>query len=182
MARSADRRRKPARGGRGRRASTKRAAARIPHRRGLITRVFKPEEQEGTRETREPAADVPDARIKANGGTVSVEITFGHAQHGKYTIQLFDPSGTTELARATGFSTDQLSDRFDLKLTPAQLDRTFVQWSGAVDAFSSAPGQRFSVIFEVLQNGAAVPGGNVERSGPLNVTQAFLGVLRLVAS
>lgn len=123
-----------------------------------------------------------EARIAAGGGTVGVEITFGHAQHGTYTIQLFDPSGTAELARETGFSTDTVPDRFDLKLPPARLDRTFVQWSGAVDAFSSAPGQRFSVIFEVTQDGAAVPGGRIEKSGPLNLTQAFLGVLRLLAS
>jgi hypothetical protein len=38
------------------------------------------------------------------------------------------------------------------------------------------------VIFEVLQQGITVPDGRNEKSGPLNVTQAFLGAFRLVSS
>ena len=153
-----------------------------PRRRALIARVPEPATRSRAAEARgADEADVPEARISAGGGTVSVEITFGHAQHGLYTIQLFDPEGT-ELAREAGFSTDTLPDRFDLRFTPAQLDRHFVQWSGAVDAFSNAPGQRFSVIVEVSQAGSTVPGGRIEKSGPLNITQAFLGILRLVTS
>jgi len=129
-----------------------------------------------------PAADdVPVATIAAAGGPVSVEIAFGFAQHGKYTIQLFDPAGATELARESGVSTDPIPDRFTLSPTARQLDRHLVQWSGAVDAFSPAPAQQFSVIFDVTQDGAGVPGGHVEKTGPLTVTQAFLGILRLVA-
>lgn len=130
-----------------------------------------------------PAADdVPQATIDKNGGAVTVEIAFGHAQHGTYTIQLFDPTGKIELTRETGVSTDTVSDRFVLQRTPTQLDQHLVQWSGAVDAFTPAPGQQFSVLFDVSQAGAAVPGGHKEKSGPLNTTQAFLGILRLVLS
>lgn len=125
---------------------------------------------------------IPEAHIEKGGGAVSVQITFGHAQHATYTIQLFDAAGSTELARETGVNTDTEPDRFDLTLTPAQLHRHLVQWSGAVDAFSGGPGQRYSVIFEIIQNGATVPDGRREKSGPLTVTQAFLGVFRLVAS
>lgn len=151
-------------------------------RRDLITRVPEPAARSRAAEARAAdEADVPEARISSAGGTVTVEITFGHAQHGLYTIQLFDPDGA-ELAREAGFSTDTLPDRFDLRFTPAQLDRHFVQWSGAVDAFSNTPGQRYSVIFEVSQAGSLVPGGRIEKSGPLNITQAFLGILRLVTS
>jgi hypothetical protein len=129
-----------------------------------------------------PGADeVPEATISAAAGAVSVEIVFGFAQHGQYTIQLFDPAATTELARETGLSTDAIPDRFALKQTPKQLDGHLLQWSGAVDAFSPAPGQQFSVIFDVSQGGQVVPGGHKEKIGPLNVTQAFLGVLRLVS-
>lgn len=126
------------------------------------------------------ASGVPEATVSRTGGTVSVEITFGQAQHGKFTIQLFDPAGTTELAREAGLNTDSIPDRFDLRPTPSQLDQHLVQWSGAVSAFSPAPGQQFSVIFDVTQNGSNVPDGHVEQAGPLNITQAFLGILRLV--
>ncbi len=126
-------------------------------------------------------ARVPEATISRTGAPVSVEILFGHAQHGKYTIQLFEPRGETELTRQAGLSTDEVPDRFELGPSPAQLDQHIVQWSGAVSAFTSAPGQRFSVIFDVTQGGSLVPGGHVERTGPLAVTQVFLGILRLVA-
>jgi hypothetical protein len=123
---------------------------------------------------------VPVATIATGGGPVVVAISFGHAQHGQYTIQLFDPAGTTELLRQPGLNTDATPDQFTLSGTPAQLNQHLLQWSGAVSAFTPAPGQQFSVTFDVTQNGAGVPGGHVSRTGPLNITQAFVGVLRLV--
>ena len=132
-------------------------------------------------DARRAVAGPAEATIRAADGPVSVEIAFGHAQHGTYTIQLFDPTGKRELAAETGVSTDDRADVFALTLGPAELDRHLVQWSGAVDAFTPEPGQRFSVTFDVRQRGEIVNGGHVEKSGPLNVTQAFLGILRLVA-
>ena len=128
-----------------------------------------------------PSDNVPQAMISAAAGPVTVEIGFGHAQHGTYTIQLFDPSGTSELARLTGLSTDDIADQIALKPSPSQLDRHILQWSGAVDAFSPSPGQQFSVVFDVRQDGHGVPGGHIEKTGPLTVTQAFLGILRLIS-
>src|SRR5688572_6453132 len=122
----------------------------------------------------------PEATIRAADGPVSLQIAFGHAQHGTYTIQLFDPTGKRELAAETGVSTDTVADLFALAIGPAELDRHLVQWSGAVDAFTPDTGQRFSVSFGVRQRGEIVQGGHVEKNGPLNVTQAFLGILRLV--
>lgn len=127
-----------------------------------------------------PDPNVPVAAISAVGGPVTVSITFGQAQHAKYTIQLFDPSGNNELARLSGINTDQVPDEFTLQGTPGQLDQHMLQWSGLVSAFSPAPGQQFSVTFEVSQNGAPVPGGRVVRTGALSGAQAFIGVLRLV--
>jgi hypothetical protein len=124
--------------------------------------------------------EVPVASIDTNGGPVTVGITFGQAQHAKYTIQLFDPIGTTELTRQSGINTDAIPDQFTLQATPAQLDQNILQWSGLISAFSPAPGQMFSVTFEVTQGGVAVPGGRVPRTGALTVAQPFIGVLRLV--
>jgi hypothetical protein len=129
-----------------------------------------------------PLADpaVPVATIAASGGPVTVGIVFGQAQHAKYTIQLFDPAGATELTRQAGINTDSVPDQFTLQAAPAALDQTILQWSGLISAFSPAPGQMFSVTFEVTQGGVAVPGGRVPRTGALNVTQPFIGIMRLV--
>jgi hypothetical protein len=124
----------------------------------------------------------PEARIARTAGPVSVEISFGFAQHGSYTLQLFDPAGTQLIDSLAGVNTDGIPDTFVLQPTPAALDRHLVQWSGAVDAFTNAPGQRFSVDVQVLQGGGVVPGGSHHKEGPLDVTQAFLGAVRLVAS
>jgi hypothetical protein len=123
---------------------------------------------------------VPIATIAAGGGPVTVGISFGQAQHANYAIQLFDSTGATELSRQSGMNTDSIPDQFVLQTSPAQLDRDILQWSGIVTAFSPAPGQQFSITFDVTQNGVGVPGGRVQRSGQLNVAQAFVGVLRLV--
>jgi hypothetical protein len=127
-----------------------------------------------------PAPQLPEATIGRNAGPVTLSIQFGQAQHAKYTIQVFDPTGTTEVTREPGMNTDAIPDRFTLQATPAQLDRHILQWSGLISAFSPAPGQTFALTFEVTQGGAAVPGGQVTRTGPLSVAQAFVGVLRLV--
>lgn len=124
--------------------------------------------------------EVPVATIASSGGPITVGITFGQAQHAKYTIQLFDRTGTTELTHQSGMNSDSIPDQFTLQATPAQLDEHILQWSGLISAFSPAPGQMFSVTFEVTQGGVAVPGGRVPRAGGLNVTQPFIGVLRLV--
>jgi len=126
------------------------------------------------------APEVPVAMISGNGGPVTVGITFGQAQHAKYTIQLFDPAGDNELTRQSGINTDEIPDQFTLQATPLQLDHTILQWSGLISAFSPAPGQMFSVTFEVTQGGVPVPGGRVPRTGSLNVAQPFVGVVRLV--
>jgi hypothetical protein len=122
----------------------------------------------------------PEAVIDPSAGTVRVEITFGFAQHGTYTLQLFDPPGTRLLASVEGVSTDQIPDTFDLQPAPTALAQHLVQWSGAVDAFTEAPGQKYSVTVRVLQNGVVVPGGERIKEGPLDVTQAFLAAVRLV--
>jgi hypothetical protein len=123
---------------------------------------------------------VPVATINSNGGPVTVAITFGQAQHAKYTIQLFDPAGVTEMTRETGLNTDSIPDQFTLQGSPAQLNQHIVQWSGLISAFSPSPGQQFSIIFDVTQGGLGVPGGRVHRTGPLSGAQVFVGVLRLV--
>jgi hypothetical protein len=130
----------------------------------------------------ERAAGPPQATLGSANGPVTLEIAFGHAQHGTYTIQLFDPTGKLALATETGLNTDERPDSFVLGMTAAALDQHLVQWSGAVDAFSAEPGQRFSVTFDVRQRGQTVPGGHIEKTGPLNVTQAFLGILRLITA
>lgn len=130
--------------------------------------------------TAAPDPGVPVAMIAAGGGPVTVGISFGQAQHGQYTIQLFDPAGTTEILRQPGLNTDAIPDQFTMQATPAQLNQHILQWSGAISAFTPAPGQQFSVTFDVTQNGLGVPGGKVQRAGALAVTQAFVGVLRLV--
>jgi hypothetical protein len=124
----------------------------------------------------------PEAQIARSGGPVSVEISFGFAQHGSYTLQLFDPAGAQLIDSLAGVNTDGIPDTFALQPTPAALHRHIVQWSGAVDAFTSAPGQRFSVDVQVMQGGGIVPGGSHHKEGPLDVTQAFLGAVRLVTS
>jgi hypothetical protein len=68
---------------------------------------------------------VPIAAIAATGGPVTVGITFGQAQHAQYTIQLFDPTGATELTRQSGLNTDTVPDQFTLQAAPAQLDQHF---------------------------------------------------------
>jgi hypothetical protein len=161
-----------------------RKSARPKSRKRLIVRILEPATRRRTARAGAPAEpEIPEVVIQRKGGPVSIAIAFGHAQHGTYTIQLFDPDLTTELARETGSSTDHEPDRFDLKLTPAQLDRHCLQWTGAVDAFSNAPGQRYSVIFDVIQGGNVVKCGDpCEKTGPLDSSQTFLGVIRLVTS
>jgi hypothetical protein len=175
--------RKAARGRKKKPASRRRRAV---TQRALFKRVvFRPARGRGASATeaaapRAAVVAVPEAILNAAGGDVTVEIAFGHAQHGTYTIQLFDPPGKHELWRETGVNTDPIPDLFILQLTPRALDQHLLQWTGAVDALVPQPGQRFSVLFDLRQGGQVVSGGHVEKTGPLDTTQPFLGILRLV--
>lgn len=159
---------------------TQRSARRAPLLRRVIDVPPRRRSAKGAAPAVSPFAGLPSATLDRSAGDVEMEISFGHAQHGKYTIQLFDPTGTQELAVEQGVSTDTQPDRFTLRMSPASLNGHLLQWSGAVDAFSNQPAQRFSVLFTVMQRGQVVPDGSVEKEGPLNVTQAFLGALVLV--
>jgi hypothetical protein len=160
--------------------TTPRSSRRAPLLRRVVEAPARRRSAKGAAPPVSPFAGLPTATLDRSAGDVEMEISFGHAQHGKYTIQLFDPSGTQELAVEQGVSTDSQPDRFTLRMSPSALNGHLLQWSGAVDAFSNQPAQRFSVLFEVMQRGQVVPDGSVEKEGPLNVTQAFLGALVLV--
>jgi hypothetical protein len=167
-----------------RKKAAKKAVARNASTRRLIQRVARPA---GLARAAQPRsgnapAGLQEATLDSAAGPVTVEIAFGFAQHGTYTIQLFTPDGTQQLAAEPGVSTDTTPDRFTLQPTVPALNGHILQWSGAVDAFTPAPGQQFSVLFDVQQGGRTVPGGHVEKTGPLDVTQAFLGALRLVTA
>jgi len=125
---------------------------------------------------------LPEAEIRPADGPVTVEIMFGHAQHGKYTLELFDPTGRTSLWSEGGVNTDSTPDRYTLDPTPAALLQHIVVWLGVVNAFTAAPGQQYSIVFEISQNGVIVPGGRTVKKGALNGTQAFYGAVRLVTS
>lgn len=162
------------------RGTVKRQAGRArPRSKRVVRRVLK------ERPVMMPTAEelqVPEVGIRPVDGPVTVEIMFGHAQHGKYTVELFDPTGKTSLWSRSGVNTDSTPDRYTLEPAPAALERHIVVWLGVVNAFSSAPGQQYSIIFEISQNGVIVPGGRVIKKGPLTGTQAFYGAVRLVTA
>jgi hypothetical protein len=160
--------------------ATRKTAAAAGRAKRLIVRVRTGVRARDVQSRLAARAATPEVPIRRADGPVSVAITFGFAHRGSYTIQLFDPDGA-ELAREAGVSTDEKPDRFVLQLTPAQLDEHILQWTGSVDAFSSGP-NRYSVTFDVIQNGVVVPDGRKETSGPFDTTQGFGGCLRLVTS
>lgn len=121
------------------------------------------------------------ARLALKGPNAIANVTIGQAQFGKFRLILWDESGRNPQVLTEQTNTDNIPDFVDLG-TPSGVNRKILQWEGFVSAFSSGPGQLYSVIVEVMQGGQVVPDGLISESGALEGgAKPFFGAVRLIA-
>jgi hypothetical protein len=104
--------------------------------------------------------------IKATGGTVTVEIAFGFAQVGAYTLLLWNKTGNTNKRLGQGVNTDSIPDVYELpKPTKSNIGK-LLDCLATVIAPKPRPGERYRVDMIVWQDGKEC--GREFDEGPLN--------------
>jgi len=93
-----------------------------------------------------------DTELDKAGARPEVEITFGHAQKGYYTVDVFDATGTV-IQTERGRNADHVEDKFFLKKDAADLVGHVLSWDLKILAPSDGPGQTYSAEVIVSQAG-----------------------------
>jgi hypothetical protein len=104
------------------------------------------------------------ATLSAGGGTPAVEIIVGHAHFARFDFSLYDASGRNPQLIGEGINSDTIPDIFPIANPPLnQLDRFTIFWRAVIASPTGTPGENYSVIVRVIQDGRVV--GSDSRTG-----------------
>lgn len=118
------------------------------------------------------------AVLNSGGSLPQIEIIVGNAHFAKFEFFLYDNTGQNPIKFAEGVNSDSVPDIFEIGTggTVAGLDKCTVFWQAAIASPTGAPGENYSVIVRVLQDGQIV--GQDSKTGPLTDPPP-LGFIRL---
>ncbi|MBX2990908.1 MAG: hypothetical protein KF749_07040 [Bacteroidetes bacterium] len=91
--------------------------------------------------------------INEKGGTVTVEISFGYAQVGAYTLLLWNKTGNSNKKLGEGINTDNVPDEFDLPKPVKNNVGKILDCLATIISPNPDEGSRYRVDMIVLQNG-----------------------------
>lgn len=105
------------------------------------------------------------APLNRNGGRPAIEIIIGNGHFGNFDVSLFDANGENPQKFAEG-ETDTIPDIFPVPgQTVNALNETTVLWRAAINSFTGASGEEFSVTARIIQDGNVVASHN--KTGPI---------------
>lgn len=119
--------------------------------------------------------------LQVDGGTPTVEISFGHAHVGNYTCNLWDQNGEdyTKLAKlAHGNNVDNVKDTFHMEYEPNYLNGLIFSYEAIIQAAENRPGQQYSLTITVRQQGDVCKDGVIHDTGTLDDTKSIIGFRR----
>jgi hypothetical protein len=87
--------------------------------------------------------------IAEDGPPPVIELIFGDAQWGRYSVYLWDAAGHQPTLVRKGLNNDTIADRFPLSISAAELDGSQVTWEVTIGALGGGQGQLYNlqVIF-----------------------------------
>lgn len=112
--------------------------------------------------------------IRLRGGEPEVEVFFGQAQVGRYTIELLDDFGDYVHQIAKGTNTDRRADIFPVGVPASQLKDYFLSWSLDVLAPDSRAGQQYYAKLIIRQDGEVVK--TLEYKGQIDGVKVIFGL------
>lgn len=119
-------------------------------------------------------------RFNPAGGEITVEVLFGQAQLGTYTLNLFDSAGKNAQEIGTGNNIDNLPDTFSIPGRASAMRDKLLGWNMIITAPSSGQGQRYFASVKVMQDGQVVDDGPFEDGGPIDDAKIILGWAKFV--
>jgi hypothetical protein len=118
------------------------------------------------------------AVLNSGGSLPQIEIIVGNAHFAKFEFFLYDKNGKNPVKFAQGVNSDDVADIFEIGTggTVANLDKCTVFWQTAIASPTGTPGENFSVVVRVLQDGQIA--AQDSKTGPLT-TPPPIGFIRL---
>ena len=111
--------------------------------------------------------------INMNGLAPEIEITIGQAQWGEFVVYLWDAQHHNPVQIGAGLNSDNVPDKFSIG-PPAALNGRRLSWQVGIAAPQIGPGQNYSLLVRITQDGKLVVGGEIKDSGPLPNGSIFL--------
>ncbi|MEW6209505.1 MAG: hypothetical protein AB1631_14145 [Acidobacteriota bacterium] len=110
---------------------------------------------------------VNTAALRAAGSLPEIEIIVGFAHFAKFEFFLYDQAGQNPVKFADGDNSDDTPDIFEIGTggTVAALDKRTVFWQAAIASPTGTPGENYSVLIRILQDGQIV--GTDGKTGPM---------------
>lgn len=117
-------------------------------------------------------------QLQVDGGTPTVEISFGHAHVCNYTCYLWDQNGEDYTKLAHGNNVDKLKDTFHMEYEPNYLNGLIFSYEALIQAAENRPGQQYSLTITVRQQGDVCKDGVIQDTGTLDDTKSINGSRR----
>jgi hypothetical protein len=108
------------------------------------------------------------ATIDPHGGLVNVDVLVGFAQFGRFRFWLAEGDGSNPVVVFDGDNADSQPDRFVLAMPASMLIGKKLVWKVIVGAFDTTPGQFYSVIVTLTQDGTVVADSPYSQQGSLD--------------
>lgn len=108
------------------------------------------------------------ATISQGGSEPQVNIIIGFAQFGKYRFALSDQNGQNFKIVAQGNNADSKPDTFVIPVEPEDLDGRILRCQVIIAAFESGPGEFYSMIINITQDGNPIPESPYKEKGELD--------------
>ena len=107
------------------------------------------------------------AVLKSGGPQPDIEIIIGQTNFAKYRIDLWDNAGANPDEIGVGTNVDSIPDEFSLGESVAKLAGRLLSWTVTITSFTGKPGDLYSVIVRITQDGKVVKGGQIVDAGLL---------------
>lgn len=115
------------------------------------------------------------------GGDVFIDVFFGQAQFGQYSLNHHDSTGHNTNNFANGNNIDNLPDRVPVPVPTKDLTNTVLSWTMTIAALPSGKNERYYARITPIQDGAVLENASFEYSGDLNGSEIIAGLARFIA-
>lgn len=105
-------------------------------------------------------------KLDKSGPPPFIELIFGDAQWGSYSVYLWDAAGHQPTLVRKGLNNDAVSDKFPISISAAELDGCQMTWEATIGALGGSTGQLYSLEVVVTQGRKTL--GDFEYQGALD--------------
>ena len=121
---------------------------------------------------------VIDLSKPTNSSDVWVDVKIGHAQFGRYTVRLYDSTGTQVLQDVGGNNIDEIEDTFNLSSPASGFTNNLIGWTVTIATPANPNGEQYSLEIVIREGETLLHQEPIIYSGPLDGAKILMGFAR----